>query len=105
MSRRNVDIFVTREISDGKFAVIWQVKSFGSIGPDPGRVEHESTVVEDVSREYADMVERELTKDNFAGVHEGVNIFNVADTLTRRIDTFAGDNPHFAECIKTNAIY
>lgn len=99
MSRRNVDHFVTREADDGTFAVIWEVKSYGSTGPDPGRLESEEPVIEGVSREYAAMLQRELTKDNFAGVHDGVNIFTTAHTLSRQIDTltYSTNAENFAE--------
>ena len=106
MSRQEVTHFVTREV-DGAFAVIAQVKSYGSMGPDPGLIEHESTVVEGVSREYADMLGRELTKKDFDERWPGdCNIFVVHTAIERRIDMWTGPNAaNWADNPKHELVY
>ena len=53
------------EKDEDRFKVIAQCKRYGSMGPDPGREVWRETIVENVSREYADMLQRELTKSQF----------------------------------------
>lgn len=98
MSRRTyVTHYDVREI-DGSFAVIAQCKSYGSMGPDPGRVEHESTAVEGVSREYAEMLARELTKADFVEKWPGdSNIFTAVESVKRTIGMWTGANSEWAE--------
>jgi len=105
MTRREVTHYKTREV-DGAFAVIAQCKSYGSLGPDIGRVEHESTVVGGVSSEYAEMLARELTKADFADARGRRNIFDNAAAVSRTIDMWTGPNAEaFGECIKLKVVY
>lgn len=100
-------LIMTTIVENGDlFDVVDELKTFGSMGPDPGTVIERFVRVAGVSREYADMLEREITRDRFDdNWPSDRNIFRAVDAVTRRIQMLAEDNPHFAECISTRAVY
>ena len=104
--KRQHTSFKTEERDDG-WAVIEQLKEYGSLGPDPGREVAREDVVTGVSREYASMLERELTKEQFAmGYDLGrENIFTAARTVQRWIDTVTYDTNAEHIAMLTKAIY
>lgn len=91
-NRRNVTHYKAEESGDA-FAVLVQVKSYGSTGPDPGRMVSEDTYIDGVSREYAEMLARELTKHKMTvSWPEDRNIFDIVSTVSRNVDMWTGSN-------------
>ena len=81
------------EKRDDSHAVDAVTKSYGSIGPDPGTEVDRENCVEGVSREYAEMLARELTKRDFESAHaRDLNIFAIAPAVARVVDMWTGPN-------------
>ena len=93
------------EKDEDRFKVIAQCKRYGSMGPDPGREVWRETIVENVSREYADMLQRELTKSQFEDNDGRENIFTAARTLRRWIDTVCYDSNADQIALLPGAVY
>lgn len=95
------------EARDGAFAVDAVTKSYGSLGPDPGREVSREARVEGVSREYAEMLARELTKADFDAKWPGdCNIFVVHTAVERSIDMWTGPNAsEWAERLSHPIVY
>ena len=79
------------EQADGRFAVDAVTKEYGSMGPDPGREVDRETIVEDVDRDYGEMLARELTKQDHDWIFRD-NTFSIAKTVGRQIDMWVGPN-------------
>jgi len=85
--------YKVRNTGAGTFAVIAETKSYGSTGPDPGRTIAERVVVDGVSREYGEMLSRELTKSDFVAKWPGdLNIFAIVPSVSRTVDMWTGPN-------------
>ena len=90
--RTTVTHYNARKSGDA-FAVVAETKSYGSLGPDPGRLEASEVRVDGVSREYAEMLARELTKASFDAKWPGDrNIFVIHTAIERNIDMWTGPN-------------
>lgn len=93
MSRTETTFFKPRCVDalTGHWQCIRETRSFGSIGPDPGRVVETTVLVDDVSREYASMLAREFTKaDQYhAWSDRDDGIFDIVPAVSRLVDMFA----------------
>ena len=95
------------EDRDGAFAVDAVTKKYGSLGPDPGREIHREPCVEGVSREYAEMLARELTSEGHKRAWpRDLNIFSAAESVKRTISMWVGPNAEeWAERVNHPIVY
>lgn len=91
--------------ADGEYSVDAVTKEYRSTGPDIGRVVDRETLLANVSREYAEMLARELTKREHEWGCGDRNTFDIALAVGRNVHMWTGENSEWGERIESPIVY